>query len=299
MLKTNRSMKVIIFLLLLSTVVICRSGGSSSGQPAEQEVTEVHEKMEMSSQITNTIGQTFVWINPGTFIMGSPYAGEGVTSDERQHQVTLTRGFYMQTTEVTQGQWKAVMSDSLWKRIMWVNPSVLENCGDDCPVGNVNWNDAHDFIKKLNIKEGTGKYRLPTEAEWEYAARAGTTTIVYCGSRESCLDGIAWYRDNSGATPHPVGQKQPNQWGLYDMIGNVSEWVEDRYVERDYAAGSVTTDPKGPSRGRRRVYRGGSWKAYAAWDCRSAARGAFVPEKGVDCLYNVYYERGFRLVWEK
>ncbi len=124
---------------------------------------------------TNTIGQTFIYIKPGTFIMGSPTNEKNRDNDEMQHKVTLTDGFHMQTTEVTQGQWKSVMGS---------NPSFFKSCGDDCPVESVSWTDTQKFIQKLNKIEGVNRYRLPTEAEWEYAARAGTTTPF---NTENCL----------------------------------------------------------------------------------------------------------------
>jgi len=215
-------------------------------------------------KFTNNLGMEFVYIQPGRFTMGSPSNESGRDNDERQHQVTLTKGFYMQTTEVTQGQ---------WQRVMGSNPSWFKNCGDDCPVEEVSWNDAQDFIRRLNQREGTDKYRLPTEAEWEYAARAGSTTRFCFGNDNGQLGQYAWYDNNSGSKPHSVAQKKPNAWGLYDMHGNVWEWVQDWYG--NYPSGSVT-DPTGPSSGSSRVFRGGSWNA-GAGDCRSAYRYRSTP----------------------
>jgi formylglycine-generating enzyme required for sulfatase activity len=182
----------------------------------------------------------------------------------------------MQTTELTQGQ---------WERIMGSNPSYFEKYGNDCPVENVSWNDVQEFIRKLNQKEGTDKYRLPTEAEWEYAARSCRKAEVYAGtSSESALGDYAWYDANSGNKTHPVGRKQPNGLGLYDMSGNVWEWCRDWYG--NYPSGSVT-DPTGPSSGSHRVIRGGSWRV-SAGDCRSALRRSVTP--GVS-----YFGVGFRL----
>ena len=130
---------------------------------------------------------------------------------------------------------------------MGSNPSHFDECGRSCPVELVTWEDAQEFIGRLNGRSGGNRYRLPTEAEWEYAARAGTT-----GDRYGNLDAIAWYRDNSRYRTHPVGQKAPNAWGLHDMLGNVEEWVEDRYG--DYPGGAVT-DPRGPGSGLYQVYR--------------------------------------------
>ena len=214
-------------------------------------------------KITNALGMAFVWIEPGTFMMGSPSSESGRDDDEGQHRVTLTKGFYMQTTEVTQGQWKAVMGS---------NPSYLKNCGDNCSVESVSWNDVQEFIRKLNSRTG-GQCRLPTEAEWEYAARAGSSTRFCFGDSDSGLGSYAWYDGNSGKTTHAVARKQPNAWGLYDMHGNVWEWCSDWYG--DYPPGSVT-DPEGPSSGTRRVNRGGSWIDDAR-GCRSALRGRDAP----------------------
>jgi formylglycine-generating enzyme required for sulfatase activity len=239
--------------------------------------------------ITNTLGMEFIYIVPGSFMMGSPSDEFGRFDDETQHWVILTEGFYMQTTEVTQGQWKAVMGN---------NPSYFKNCGNDCPVEWVSWNDVDQFIAKLNQRESGNKYRLPTEAEWEYAARAGSSTAFANGgiSELECgfdanLDAMGWYCGNSdvnyngtydisqlggpicGGT-HPVAQKQPNAWGLYDMHGNVYECCQDWYG--DYPSGPVT-DPPGPSDGSGRVLRGGSWRSSARY-CRSAGRGYGSPE---------------------
>jgi len=216
--------------------------------------------------LTNSIGMEFVYIQPGTFMMGSPTNEHDRRDNENQHRVTLTHGFYMQTTEVTQGQWKAIMGS---------NPSKFKNCGVDCPVEKVSWNDVQSFIHKLNQREGSGIYRLPTEAEWEYAARAGSKTAFANGdiSETECgydsnLDAIGWYCGNASKT-HPVAQKQPNAWGLYDMHGNIFEWCQDWLG--NYPSGSAT-DPTGPSGGSRRVLRGGSYGFYT-WVCRSAFRG--------------------------
>jgi len=221
---------------------------------------------------TNSFGMKFVYIPPGTFMMGSPLTESGRDNDEKQHSVTLTEGFYIQTTEVTQGQWKAVMGN---------NPSFFKNCGDDCPVEQVSWNDAQELILKMNQMVGSGRYRLPTEAEWEYACRAGSKTAVANGGiselecgHDSNLDAMGWYCGNARKKTHPVAQKNPNAWGLYDMHGNVFEWCQDRYG--DYYSISVT-DPTGPMGGLYRVYRGGGWN-FGAKLCRSADRLKFTPD---------------------
>jgi formylglycine-generating enzyme required for sulfatase activity/uncharacterized caspase-like protein len=215
-------------------------------------------------KMSNSLGMEFVYVKPASFMMGSPSSKQGRGSYEKQHRVTLTKGYYLQTTEVTQGQWRAIMGN---------NPSRFSNCGDDCPVEKVSWNDVQAFISKLNRKEGTNRYRLPTEAEWEYAARAGSTSRFCFGDDEDRLSEYAWYVRNSGGKTHSVAQKKPNAWILYDMHGNVWEWCQDWYS--DYPSGSVT-DPTGPSSGSSRVYRGGCWLNLAGL-CRSANRLWYLP----------------------
>lgn len=158
-------------------------------------------------------------IPTGTFQMGSPDTESGRSSDEGPVHTVNVRGFWMGKTEVTQGLWKAVMGS---------NPSGFSSCGDSCPVERVSWDDAQEFIKKLNGLTGK-QYRLPSEVEWEYAARAGTKTRWSFGDQESQLGEYAWYTSNSDSKTHPVGQKKPNPWGLHDMHGNVLEWVQDRW----------------------------------------------------------------------
>jgi formylglycine-generating enzyme required for sulfatase activity len=221
------------------------------------------------SIFTNVIGQVFVKIPKGTFQMGSPDDELCRDDDETQHEVTLTQDFYMMTTEVTQGQWEAVMG-------MGSNPSHFDSCGDDCPVEQVSWDEAQSFINALNdLEDSPVTYSLPTEAQWEYAARAGTKTAFHTGSNPSdCiidanLAEIGWYDYNSSDQTKPVASKQPNAWGLYDMSGNVNEWCQDWYDDT-YPVGPVT-DPTGPDSGSYRVYRGGSYYEKAE-ECRSANR---------------------------
>ena len=224
-----------------------------------------------------SIYNNMVPITGGSFDMGcSDGDSECDESEIPQHAVTLS-SFKISAYEITQGQWKAVMGD---------NPSEIKTCGTDCPVDAVSWDDVQDFIDALNNKTSL-RYRLPTEAEWEYAARAGTSTKYYCGNDESCLDTIAWYQGSADAQPHPVGLKAPNAWGLYDTSGNVWEFVSDWYDE-DYYADSPAADPPGPSSGPGRIRRGGGWY-YNAYSCRVSKRSYSYQE-------NPGAGEGFRLV---
>jgi formylglycine-generating enzyme required for sulfatase activity len=194
----------------------------------------------------------FVLVHPGTFQMGSP---AGNADEQPVHPVTLTHGFWMQKTLVTQAQWQAVMG---------TNPSHHKDC-PTCPVDSVSYEDAQRFITKLNARSGK-TYRLPTEAEWEYAARAGTTTDYYVPLAD--LLHAAWIVFNSKGTTHPVGTLRPNAWGLYDMEGNVWEWVRDWYGP--YPSGPVT-NPRGAASGKEHIARGGSYAGNANY-VRSAYR---------------------------
>jgi formylglycine-generating enzyme required for sulfatase activity len=212
----------------------------------------------------------FVRIAPGQFTMGS---AAGMPGEQPPHTVRITSAFDLGKYEVTQAQWQALMQS---------NPSRF--AGPDRPVDSVSWNDAREFLARLNAADPAHRYRLPTEAEWEYAARAGTA-----GDYPGALDDIAWYAFNSNGETHPVGQKQPNAWGLYDMYGNVWEWCQDWY-NRDYYASGPAADPAGPEEGAHKVLRGGSWGANTAYT-RSSVRIGFFPNQK-----NSYY--GFRVVRE-
>lgn len=246
--------------LIVSVAMFLGSNGDSDDRVAFEATAKTNTDQTSSSQnsdtYTNSMGMEFVKIPSGEFNMGT-YGSSG--SEGPVHEVTINESFYLGKFEVTQEQWRDVMDS---------NPSEFE--GEDLPVDSVSWNDAQNFIKRLNEMEGTDKYRLPSEAEWEYACRAGTTTIYYTGDDESELGDYAWYDDVSGST-HPVGQKKPSPWGLYDMYGNVGEWVQDTYhtsYEGAPSDGSAWKD--GDSSDRTRVVRGGDWYSF---DCRSASRG--------------------------
>ena len=209
-----------------------------------------------------------IWCAPGSFLMGSPQDEEGRFSDELLHPVKLTRGFWLGKYEVTQEQWKSVMGE---------NRSRFQ--GPNRPIDNISWEDCRRFIDKVNVLLG-GVARFPTEAEWEYACRAGSSAAV-AGNGQ--LADMAWYDDNSGSRTHAVGKNQPNDWGFYDMHGNVLEWCAD-WFSSDI---SQSVDPTGPASGSFRVLRGGCWFFYAR-DCRSAYR--LKRDPGIrNCIY------GFRL----
>lgn len=212
----------------------------------------------------------FVRIPAGEFMMGSLEGGEGRGVGETRHKVRITKSFNMMTTPVTQ---------ELWEAVMGINPSYFR--GSNLPVETICWGECQNFISRLN-KVSNQKFRLPTEAEWEYACRAGSDSPTY-----GELDEIAWHNGNSGQKTHPVGMKQPNAWGLYDMLGNVWEWCQDWYGEY---FGHDVIDPVGPSTGSTRVIRGGA-RLNSADFVRAACRDAYSPGVRDDYL-------GFRLVLE-
>ena len=205
-----------------------------------------------------------VQVSAGTFMMGSPDGEEGRGGDESRVRVRITEPFYLGKTEITQVQWESVMGN---------NPSYVE--GDNLPVERVSWDEAMEFCRKLTERERSAgrllrdwKYTLPTEAQWEYACRAGTTTAYCTGNSSGDLARAGWYYVNGGGKTHPVGKKMPNAWGLYDMHGNVWEWCLDWYDSRLQGG----DNPTGPKSGSSRVRRGGGW-SFIAQSCRSAYRG--------------------------
>ena len=223
----------------------------------------------------------FVWVPAGEFRMGS--TSRMADDDEKPvTRVEITRGFWLGKYQVTQGHWEAVMGG---------NPSHFKEYDRDWPIVDVTWDDVQTYATKLNTRLAGRYYRLPAEAEWEFAARAGTTTDTHGGNlaksrgSDPVLNEIAWYHENSRGRIQPVGQMVPNALGLHDMLGNVWEWVQDRYGEY---AGGMLTDPRGPASGSYRVFRGGSANAYARL-CRSANRGGVSPDYRASYL-------GFRLL---
>ncbi|MCP4289411.1 MAG: formylglycine-generating enzyme family protein, partial [Gammaproteobacteria bacterium] len=245
----------------------------SASAPALTAATPIPTPFAGQERYDPVSGIDFVWAPEGCFQMGQSETDKRYILQERgeerykqyymnelpQHEVCVD-GFWMGKTEVTQAQWTRIMGD---------NPSRFQS--DTNPVEQVSWKDIQKFLQALNKKAGKEMYRLPTEAEWEYAARAGTSTIFYFGDDAGMLSDYAWYRSNSGGTTHPAGQLKPNAWGLYDMHGNVWEWCQDWY-DSEYYSKSPKENPQGPSSGKYRVLRGGSWANYPN-DCRSATRG--------------------------
>ncbi|MEC8555072.1 MAG: formylglycine-generating enzyme family protein [Planctomycetota bacterium] len=249
-------------------------GLNSQNAPKQQVLWA--DKLGTDVEVKNSIEMNLRVIPPGTFTMGPDNSDRGAR-EKPAHQVTLSQPFMLGVYEVTQEQ---------YERVMGVNPSEFK--GPQNPVEKVSWEDAVEFCQKLSAlpeERSAGRvYRLPTEAEWEYACRAGTTTDYSFGDDAVSLDKYAWYGKNSGRETHPVGQKQPNAWGLYDMHGNVFEWCADGYG--DYPSDAVT-DPTGAKSGSSRVLRGGSW-GRAAEVCRSAYRYRLHPSY----RFNFY---GFRV----
>jgi formylglycine-generating enzyme required for sulfatase activity len=244
---------------------------------------------EPSKLIANSIGVKLVLIPAGEFLMGSPDSDTDASPDEKpQHQVRITRPFYLGATELTQGQYRGVTGET---------PSLFKG-SDDLPVEQVSWNDAIAFCNKLSEREGLmpyyqfgagvqsggDGYRLPTEAEWEYACRAGTSTRYCFGDDVASLGEYAWFQQDKSSVPrtHPVGQKRPNKFGLYDMHGNLWEWCWDGY-DKDYYRQSPVVDAISPLRASGRVIRGGSWGVFSR-RARSATRDGSAPENGGSLL---------------
>ena len=273
-------MRHLLLAVLLVAMTGCGPDTKPEDQPASPEETGSSPETPNGSDepstkagvpAANSIGMRFVPIPAGTFTMGD--ADNGPT-----HKVTLTKPFELGQHEVTQEQYEQVMGKT---------PSMFK--GRQNPVDRVSWDDAVEFCRKLSElpgeKSAGSAYRLPTEAEWEYACRAGTKTEYSFGDSDSELGDYAWCNKNSGGTPHPVGQKKPNAWGLYDMHGNVWEWCQDWYGK--YPSGS-TTDPTGAASGSDRVSRGGSWGSTARL-ARSAFRRGLSPDVRL-------YRMGFRVL---
>ena len=241
--KNNKMMQRIMMMTVLMTGLFFVNANQLMAQDSAKST-------RATSLLPGGIRMKFVSIRHGDFMMGATTETIGNMSGLMPlHKVEIRYGFLLQNTEVTQAQWLSVMGN-------------LPTCeygeiflGDNKPIACTSWNDVQEFITKLNARNDGFKYRLPTEAEWEYAERAGTT-----GDTVSDLDAVAWVEGNSGKTTHDVGTKQANAWGLYDMHGNVVEWVNDLYGEFDYKE-PLSIDPQGGTTGDDRVYRGTSFSS--------------------------------------
>jgi formylglycine-generating enzyme required for sulfatase activity len=259
--------------------VVHRGGGGTDAgqQPSTDQVGGLSAGLVKTFSLPGGADMEMVWCPPGSFWMGSPSGEEGRKDDETRRQVTLTEGFWMAKTEVTRTQWISVMGKAPGE----------EGVSGDTPATYLEWEDCQAFCRKTGLA-------LPTEAQWEYACRAGSDT-PYAGNGK--LEDMGWYDNNTSDLPHPpgkrglspVGRKAPNAWGLYDMHGNVEEWCADWYAE--YPRGDQT-DPQGPANGEEKVLRGGN-NCSDATKCRSASRTAFMPESDFGGLYGF----GFRPVF--
>ena len=271
LLPVNQSLTTGASVNLFKTVVVCVAVvaicGCDRSQPTPPVATNSPTPVELPES-TNSIGMKFKLIPAGTFIMGAV---------DHAHEVTLTEPFQMGVHEVTQAQYEQVTGS---------NPSKFK--GADNPVEQVTWDQAVEFCRKLSElpaeKAAGNVYRLPTEAQWAYACRAGTTTKFSFGDDDSELGDYAWYAENSAKKTHPVGSKLPNAWGLYDVHGSVWEWCQDW---SDAYPGGAVTDPTGPASGSSRAYRGGGWDDFAEI-CGSVTRLGIPPSYRLD-------SRGFRV----
>jgi formylglycine-generating enzyme required for sulfatase activity len=246
-------------------MICCVSGIASSAdsttKPGDRTAnTKADLDKELTLDLGNGVKLELVLVPAGKFMMGSPEKEANRDIDETQHEVTISQPFYMGKFLVTQEQYEKVTGV--------VNPSKYK--GAKNPVEKVTWDDAQNFCKKLSTAGGKA-VRLPTEAQWEYACRAGSTTAYGFGDSDEALAQYAWYSVNSKIATHAVGEKKPNAWGLYDMHGNLWEWCQDLYGDKYYSE-SPKVDPQGPAKGTgAHVLRGGAWYT-STWDCRSAYR---------------------------
>jgi len=249
--------------MVLGALALCGSSVAAEHKTGDTKTITLPGGVEME----------MIWCEPGSFMMGSDVEEKGRSDDETRHEVVIRRGFWLGKYEVTQTQWRSVMNG---------NRSKFR--GNDRPEDSVSWFDCQVFIKQVNAKFD-GAARLPTEAEWEYACRAGSNEPISGGAD---IDDVAWYTGNTCGITEPVGRKQPNAWGFYDMHGNVLEWCNDWYSK---LGNEKVVDPRGPMFGSFRVLRGGCWFFYER-DCRSAYRMRRDPDIR-NCLY------GFRLLLEE
>ncbi|VVB96913.1 Hercynine oxygenase [uncultured archaeon] len=287
--KLNGGLLRLLNVILIASVILIggcigeKTSGIEKSTLTPEPTVASTQKKEMFS---NSVGMEFVQVPAGEFEMGLPIETESKNNFEKPlHHVKISKSFLMSKYEVTQKQWRDIMGRN---PAYFKVPASFE--GDDRPIMMVSWKEVNEFVDMINKKEGTGKYRLPTEAEWEYAARAGTTTIYSFGDDAKAIGDYAWYNENSNGMIHPVGQKNPNPWGLYDIHGNVEEWVQDEWHE-NYEGAPVDGSEwkKGDDKIRIiRVFRDGNWNS-GAEKCRSAGRDGTSEDTPFNYL-------GFRLV---
>jgi len=261
--RTIHPYRIVEALLL---VFLFQSCALTPGQSAKTNAKADEFTVDLPNLPQGAVPLRLVRISPGSFLMGSPESEAGRDANEGpQHRVTISKEFYLGAYEITQAQWKALMGN---------NPST--DIGLNFPVNKVSWDDCQHFIRQLNSLKTGGCFRLPTEAEFEYVARAGTLTASYLGDDVPIAEWEqrAWFRNNSDGELHPVGQLKPNPWGLYDLFGNVWEWCQDWYAP--YSP-DPRVDPIGPSTGQEKVFRGSSWMGRPEY-LRSADRGKFPPD---------------------
>jgi len=263
--------------------------GSDRGRNRSSDVVDPsNSELALVAPLTGGEAMAFAWIEPGRFLMGTLESEVGRREDEGpQHEVMLSEGFYMGAHEVTQGQWIAVM-----ETVPWLGEDFMQ-LGPDHPAVYISWQDTQDFIRTLNRAAGDSLYRLPSEAEWEYVARAGGNQRWSFGDDVEQLESHAWYRDNTWDQglryAQPVGGKSPSAWGIYDLYGNVSEWCQDYYGPYN---SDVKIDPQGAVTGANRSVRGGAFNSRVR-SVRSADRSASGPG------YRRNFNIGFRIVRRK
>jgi formylglycine-generating enzyme required for sulfatase activity len=264
-------------LVVLPFLISC-SGSSETNKAGISSESQSTSQVRDLPRITNSIGMKLVLIPKGKFTMGSPESEKGRKENETQHEVTISKDYYLGVYEVTQAQYEKVMG----KNPSYFQGAIVGNEKANLPVENVAWDDAVEFCKKLSelpVEKKAGRvYRLPTEAEWEYACRAGGKTAYSFDDEPGLLYEYGWFDRNSSKRTHTVGLRESNAWGVYDMHGNVWEWCSDWHG--DYPEGAIT-DPAGPKNGSNRVFRGGCWY-YGAAFCRSALRSGSDPSYSND-----------------
>ena len=265
--------------MLVVLLALAHGRGADAPPPAKPApaAKRAEPPRELTLSLSSKAAMKLVLVPAGKFVMGSPKEErDRLDSEGPRRDVTLSKAFYLGIYHVTQEQYEAVTG---------TNPSKFKEATR--PVEQVSWNDAVAFCRKASAKTGK-RFRLPTEAEWEYACRAGTDTCFSFGDDDRALGEHAWFSDNSGKSTHPVGQKKPNAWGIYDMHGEVWQWCSDWYA--DSYTGAASKDPQGPKSGKNHVCRGGSWLGSPSM-CRSAFRTSTAPGNRI-----AYF--GFRVVVE-